>query len=111
MRAGTLRTRIEIQRKSDSGSVDAANRPVLTWSSIRNAYADVVPLSGGELEQARSIIGTASHRITIRQRDFAPNLSDRVYVPGNGKTLQIGAVLEDQRGRDMVLLCGEVVAT
>lgn len=111
MRAGKLRTLARIQRRTATGSTDAANRPTYTWATLKEVWADLQPLTAGEAEQARSIMSTASYRMVIRQRDWTPQTVDRVYLPTSGKTLEIGGVLPDQMGRDMVLICGEAQTT
>jgi len=80
-RAGTLDTRVTIQRKQTSQSNSGAI--VETWQDLATRWADVRPLTGTERLQGESI--TAKDQVQIRLRwdrsiaDLSP--LDRIVIP------------------------------
>jgi len=104
MRAGELRHRIEIQRKGVTR--DGFGAEVITWLPFTNAWARVETLSGGESIELSRAGAALTHRITMRyQRNVLPEMQ----VAWDERTLEIHAVVPDERKREMALECSEVV--
>jgi len=110
--AGDMRHRVELRRKTDSGTRDEANRIAYTWASIWDTRALVESLSGSELEQARTVMANASWRVIVRQppQSFTPTTADRWYVTREAKTLEIGYISHDPQRRAIEFICGESVS-
>lgn len=67
MRGGQLRHRVTIQqRAAESSEIDAAGQVVPAWSDVKQVWARVAPISGSEHEHAAAIVGTATHKVTLR---------------------------------------------
>lgn len=65
MRAGDLRDRVTIQRRTEAS--DGHDGVTETWSTVyRRVSAKVQPLSGRDLERARQIDPRISHDVTLR---------------------------------------------
>ena len=108
MRVGDLRKRVQLQRRSTSR--DAYGQQLTTWSTILTTWAAIEPVSGAQLERARSIYSQTSHRVTVRWR---PLLAD-VRVVGSyrilyaGRVFDVGASLnENERNKVVTLLVSE----
>ena len=108
MRAGNLRKRLNLQRRSSAQ--DAFGQQLTTWSTILSTWGKIEPVSGAQLERARSIYNQTSHQVTVRWRQL---LSD-IKVVGSyrisyaGRIFDVGASLNtDERNREVVLYCSE----
>jgi SPP1 family predicted phage head-tail adaptor len=107
MRAGLLRHRVSIVYDAavSDGQGGRTTTPATLVSSLP---AEVLPLSGRELLQARAIGSQVSYRVRLRFReDVTPRM--RVVLPGTfgGATLQIHAVrVEEGERKAIVLDCG-----
>lgn len=106
MRAGKLRHYVNVEHKVTTGPTDTRGHTVAEWQTLyADVPAEVVTLSGREVELARQITASADHRITIRYHSgiteemrFA--LGDRVF-----NIVWINNV--DQRNRTLETLCTE----
>ena len=108
MRAGDLRKRIQLQRRSSAQ--DSYGQQLTTWSTILTTWARIESVSGAQLERARSIYNQTSHQVTVRWRQ---TFSD-IRVVGSyrityaGRIFDVGASLNtDERNREVVLYCSE----
>lgn len=104
MRAGELRQRIVIQSRvvARNGLGDEVG----TWSTLATVWAKVETPSGDEIVDAERGAATLSHKITLRDRS---DVTELMRVAWNSRTLEITAVLRDHVGRQMVLVCREIV--
>lgn len=79
MRAGPLRTLVQVQRPSTT--TDARGQTVQTWSTVARIRADLRQLSGREREAALQIVAEATWRAMVR---YTPGLTiattDRLKV-------------------------------
>ena len=66
MRAGLMRKRITLQRRSTAE--DGLRQQLLTWSDVATVFAQVEQLSGRELMTANAEYAENTARITIRFR-------------------------------------------
>ena len=65
MRAGDLRDRVTIERRTETS--DGHDGVTEAWATVyRRAAAKVQPLSGRDLERARQIDPRISHDVTLR---------------------------------------------
>ncbi len=64
MRIGPMLHRVQIQSVSESATIHGGMD--LTWTTIATVAAEVEPLSGTELVEARQVDARASVRIRIR---------------------------------------------
>lgn len=64
VRAGALRHLVAVMAATESRTSYGGTARLWTTSNIRSAH--VMPLSGGELDRARSVVATATHKVTMR---------------------------------------------
>lgn len=106
MRAGKLRHRITIKRKSVTGS-DSYGAESFTESTIATRWAEVRPLLGRELFNARQTQADVTHAIKTRWID---GLSPKDWIVYDGRTFEILAVTRpDERKIEAVYLAKERV--
>lgn len=108
MQAGQLRKRIELQQRS--GAQDEYGQQLTGWTLLFTTWAQIEPMSGAQLDRARSIYNETSHRVTLRWRaqlnDIRQVGSYRVVYAG--RIFDVGASMNlDERNRTVVLLCAE----
>lgn len=108
MKAGDLRKRIEIQQRSSAQ--DEYGQQLTSWATLLTSWAQIEPVSGAQLDRARSIYNETSHRVTLRWRaqlnDIKQVGSYRVLYAG--RVFDVGASMnQDERNRTVVLLCAE----
>lgn len=109
MRAGRLRHRVVIQRRT--GAANAFNEPTDTWSDLATVSAGVEPISGREYFAAQTVQSEVSHRVTIRYlAGITPK--DRIVWTDTAtdvaRYFDIRAVIDrDERHREMHLMCVE----
>jgi SPP1 family predicted phage head-tail adaptor len=108
MQAGQLRKRVQLQQRSSSQ--DDYGQQLTSWTTLFTAWASVEPVSGAQLERARSIYNETSHKVTLRWRaqlnDIRQVGSYRVLYAG--RIFDVGASMnQDERNRTVVLLCNE----
>lgn len=111
MKAGSLRHKVEIQRNSGEGSYGLHGEETDNWVKHFDCWAEIVTLSGRELELARQNYPTASHTISIRYDSRLDNEGKTRYrVAYKDRTFHIEhASNTDQRNREWVLTCGEEI--
>ncbi len=106
--AGNLRHRITIQ--SRSAAVGTRGQSTEAWSTVEKRWAEVTDLSGRELEQARQINASASHRVRIRgPRSYTLTTKHRIVF--GSLTLNIASIGFDEgdyQRDDLTLLCERV---
>jgi SPP1 family predicted phage head-tail adaptor len=98
-----------VKLQSKSVTRNDFGEEVITWTDTATVWAEVSGVSGREfVEQARTE-AEVSHRVRIRYRaSIVPHM--RVLVVATSQALDIEAVLPDQRRREIVLMCKEIVA-
>jgi SPP1 family predicted phage head-tail adaptor len=104
MRAGKLRRRASLQRKQVTQ--DGYGAEIASWAEFAVVAAGVEPLQGREFWTSQAEQGEISTRITIRFRDDV-KAEDRVVWGDH--TYDIEAVVADERGRELQLMCKELV--
>jgi len=77
-----------------------------TWADLATVWARVEALKGDEYFAAAQMQNSGSHRVTMRYRaDLTP--THRLIF--EGRTLDIEAVLPDERKSRLVIMCTEQV--
>ena len=105
IRAGELRHRIIIQQPTLEQDEYGAEIP--DWAQWRRAWAKIEPLSGREFEYGRSFAATVTHKMTIR---YTADLLTTYRILFRERLFQInGAIDPEERKREMVLFCTEMV--
>lgn len=108
IRAGNLRHRVTVKSPA-TGVGRRGQRSGDDTTLLRDEPAEVVTLSGRELEQARATFAAAMLRVVMRVHPKFP-ITTNNYLEFNGRTLNIGHVNDiDNRGIKYELLCGESV--
>jgi SPP1 family predicted phage head-tail adaptor len=104
MPAGPYRHRVIIQ--SFTAVSDGMGGWEETWADLATVWARVEALKGEEYFAAAQMQNSVSHRVTMRYRaDLTP--SHRLIF--EGRTLNIEAVLPDERKSRLVIMCTEQV--
>lgn len=109
MRAGKLRRRVSLERRQVIQDVYGAE--IVSWAEFAAVHASVEPLSGREIVAALGQGEQALATTRIRIRSWrgvdgeSVRAADRVRV--GGQVFDIEAVLEDERGVEMQLMCRE----
>lgn len=108
MRAGDLRHVVQLQQRD--ALQDGYGQQARTWTTLTTLYVDIQPLSGVQLERARSIYNETSHEVHVR---FQPMLADIRQVGSyrllfGSRIFDIGGSMNlGERNREVVLLCKE----
>lgn len=106
MRAGGLRHRVAIERRTDTPTASGGTVP--TWSVYRETRAQFDPLTGREYHASDQLRAETTHKITIRYVDGITE-SMRVRKVRDGRLFAItGVVNVQERSRMLVLLAREV---
>lgn len=108
MRIGDLRKRVDLQQRSTAQ--DDYGQQLTSWNTLFSTWANIEPVSGAQLDRARSIYNETSHKVHLRWR---PQLNDvrkvgsyRIFYAG--RIFDVGASLNlDERNRMVELLCSE----
>ena len=107
---GTMRERVTIQVPSSSAD-SAGDMGQPAWTKLATVWADIRPLSGRERLQAAMVQGSATYRVSLWYRDDV-TLSARLVCLGpdfHQSTMQIHAIVKDNRQRRLELDCSEVI--
>lgn len=106
MRAGQLRHRIQLQRRTGETRDGATGEVTPAYTTYATVWADVQTVSGQEAEAAVTVYGTRTHVVALRFRsDVRPE--DRAL---HGATVLHIEVVRDPQGRrrELELLCTEL---
>ena len=106
LRAGRLRHRLRLQKKTESRSSTGAVTAI--WTTDSTVWGSIEPLSGREFIAAGGTQNEADVRIIIR---YHATITDDWRVWNDSKAYTILAVVnEDERDRMMELRCSQGVA-
>lgn len=101
-----------IQIQTRTTAQDSYGEPIQTWSTVDTRRADIQPLSGTELIEARKVQANATHRGRIR---YSQHLTPRARIvevdarDGTTRTLEPFDIQELGRKNIQEFLVGEVV--
>lgn len=105
MRAGTLRHRITLERRTDATGTAGGVKAVWDPVPFAVAWAEVTPLQGRELEAARGMQSEATHRVRLR---YLAGVTPKLRVNFGGRLMDIEDVVDvGERHRELVLRCIE----
>lgn len=85
---------------------NAIGEPTLTWSTFATRWIAVLPLSGAERVASMQNEGTVTHRVRMR---YTHGLKPKMRLVSQGRTFEIGSVVERGRREEHELLVTEVV--
>lgn len=104
--SGRLRDRVVLTDQPRPQSVNELGEPIPADVVTSAVWAEVVPLSGRELQLAQQTAGEQLWRITIRWR---PGVTERMKVLYGTRTLNINAPPKDPDGKrvSLILTCAE----
>lgn len=102
MRAGDLRTRVEIQQPVRVGSGTGGR---VEWQTYAAAWADVKPVRSTDRTDDGHFQTVRLARVTIRYRE---GVKSKMRVVIGSRVLEIVSVIDvDERHRQLDLLCEE----
>ena len=109
MRAGSLRSRIEIRRITVTGQ-NSSGEDITSEASLGTYYAEVRALAGRQLEAARQLYAEARFQIRMR-RDTAQNFQRKDKIYWGSRVLDLLDVEDpNQYQREIVMLAKEYVS-
>lgn len=111
MQAGKLRHVVTLRRATESQN--AAGEIVQSWADLATVRAEIVPLTGRELLDAKQIDAEMNTRIVIRTYAGLTEKDRVIWTdPGNvAHDYDIRSVAQDlTHQRQMTLLCAEVTS-
>lgn len=105
MRAGTLRSQIEIQEPVKS--IDATGAPQKDWKTFKKVRAAIRQTTGRENWASGGETSEGNIRISIREMPDVPNFdpSWRLVDSDNHRIYDVVAVLPSRFGNDLTLAC------
>lgn len=108
MAAGPLRHRIKLQMRSTAK--DDFGQPSSEWLTLLETWADIEPISGAQLERAKSVYNETTHRISLRWHRLLTDIrqAGAYRIDYRGRLFDIGACMNvGERGREAQLLAKE----
>ena len=107
MGADQLRHPVKIMRRTVATDATYGGDSTVTWVKLEDVRAEIVPLSGTELIEARQVHGKVTHRLRIR---YHSEITNEHRIQFGTRNFDIISVLnEEERRRFMTLLCVEVL--
>jgi SPP1 family predicted phage head-tail adaptor len=107
MQAGKLRHRLAIQSPTE---IIVRGEPSVTWNTVATRWAQIEPLTGRELWNARQVQPDITHRIELRH-DSSILITSKWRLLLNGtRVLEILSVRRpEERPTNWVIECKEAV--
>lgn len=106
MRAGQLRDRLVLQKKTEART--NTGDVTITWTTDSTVWGQVQPVTGREYVASGGVQNEVTHRIYIRHH---ATVDDSWRAVNDGKVYSIKAVLnENNRDRMITLMCTQGVA-
>lgn len=104
--AGHFNKRIAIQ--SEVGGTDQDGYAIDGWSTVKNVWAMVKPLSGREYVQSKTTNSETITRFVIR---YTKGLTTKMRIVYGGRVFQIDSILnDDEQNKTLTLIGIEVVS-
>ncbi len=98
-----LRHRVTIETQPRPQDVNDESEPKDDWQAVATTWAEVLTLSGRQLELALQQVAQATHAVTIRWR---PGVTTKQRLDWRGLKLNIGSVIDPDGLRvELRLLC------
>lgn len=103
MDAGTLRHKIIIQKRGDTGS--AYNEP-LSWEDVKTAHASISTLSGKEFIAGSQEQSEVTHKVMMR---YISGIKPSMRVEFGARHFDIMYIVNwQERNVELTLMCSEV---
>lgn len=107
MRAGQLRHRVTIQTASEAQ--DSFGQPQPTWTTFAERFAEILPQSGREFVAARTVTPELTHLVRLRG---VAGVTPKMRLLFGTRVFDIlAAMAVEERSRELLLSCRELVAT
>jgi len=108
LRIGTLRHRVNIERRGDNTTLDTRGQLAQAFDIIaRRVVCSIRQLSNDEGTLARQTFPTATHTVEMRWRS---GMTSKDRLTFGSRTLSVlGIENVDERNRELILTCGEEV--
>lgn len=105
MNTGKKRHPVMLQRATTSR--DTFGQTIETWSDVGKVWAAIEPATGREVLTSREVIADVTHKLTTRYR---PDVTPQMRVKFGERVFDIQAAFDpDDRGKELLLLCREMV--
>lgn len=102
MNAGNLRHRITLEKPKRTIN-DVGESIIEKWETVTDTWAEVRPLRAWEVERARTIQMSISHRVSLR---YMAALSPDWRINWSGVILNISGIVNvDGRNTELELTC------
>lgn len=108
LRGGTLRHRLQIQRRS--ATQDSFGQQSVTWSDVITVWASISPFDGGEQQGGEAVRARVLHQIVVRYQPALANPLEVAAMRGlyKGRIFNFkGALQIDERARVIAILAEE----
>lgn len=99
---GSLDERITIEQPAKTQN--SVGETELTWSTFATTWAKVESLTGREIERYGEVVGFSGHKVTMR---FRSGVTTAMRVIYDGRTLEIGSIIERDGRWYLELICTE----
>lgn len=100
--ASRLNKRITLQEPDDTA--DGAGGVTKGWSDFASVWAEITPYAGNETLQALQIIGTTTHRITIR---YVSGVATSMRIAYGSRIFNIRAIANPEEAYEVLVLEAE----
>lgn len=112
MRAGDLRHYVTLVRSTSDDVQTDYGDPVVTWETVANLWAAIEPLSGAERVHADQVHADVSTQMRVRKpgSEVSGGIQPDDRITYGDRTFEIKGVIDvDERGREVVLACRELL--
>ena len=104
MESGKLNHRVRVQK--NIGTQNALGQPAQSWVTIKTVYASIDTLSGRELEAARQVDSTTTHRIGMR---WHPGMATNLRLVFQGRYFDINQIANvNEKNVELILYVQEI---
>ncbi len=104
LQSGIMDQKATIETPTES--VNSIGEPTLTYSTFATRWIALLPLSGAERVASMQNEGTVTHRVRMR---YTAGLRPKMRLVSEGRTFEIGSIVERGRREEHELLVTEVV--
>lgn len=104
LQSGIMDQKATIETPTES--VNSIGEPTLTYSTFATRWIALLPLSGAERVASMQNEGTVTHRVRMR---YTAGLKPKMRLVSEGRTFEIGSIVERGRREEHELLVTEVV--
>jgi SPP1 family predicted phage head-tail adaptor len=107
MRAGKLRHKIIIQRKSTAITRGDYGEETQGWTTFKELHAEIDPPKSREFFATGQTQAEVTTRVRIR---YIPNIEPTMRVKFGSRYMNINSIINpDERNRELIMMCNEWV--